>query len=132
MDSSIRLDGILQDGSTTEDEQINELQSSVSSTPSRIISGNTTGTATTPVLANPWASEGKSRASAYGISFDDNDGGLNGLLKGASLSEGLSGELGENIPLLTPAAILSAEKSNSIVVDSDDKAVSFYDGLLDE
>lgn len=126
------LDGILQDGSTTEDEQINELQSSVSSTPSRIISGNTTGTATTPVLANPWASEGKSRASAYGISFDDNDGGLNGLLKGASLSEGLSGELGENIPLLTPAAILSAEKSNSIVVDSDDKAVSFYDGLLDE
>jgi len=130
------LDGILQDGSTTsQDEPVNELTPAAPRTPSRIL-GGTTGNATTPVLANPWASEGKSRASAYGISFDEEENndnsssqsGLNGLLEGTSMNEDLSGGLGSNIPLLTPAAILNAEENNN----SDDKTISFYAGLLDE
>jgi hypothetical protein len=136
------LDGILQDGSTTQDEPVKELEPAAPGTPSRIV-GGTTGNAITPVLANPWASEGKSRASAYGISFDDEDENnvnvnassqsrLNGILKGTSMNEGLPGGLGGNIPLLTPAAILNAEENNNIVVDGDEKAISFYAGLLNE
>ena len=103
--------------------------------------GGAPGNAIAPVLSNPWASESKSRASAYGISFDDNDENnvnvssqsrLNGLLEGTSMNEGLSGGLGGNNPLLTPAAILNAEESNKIVVDGDEKAISFYAGLLNE
>jgi len=146
------LDGILQDGSNSEDDvpaaEIIEL--SAPGTPSRIIVGGTGGNATTtttatPVSANPWARE--SRAAAYGISFDDDDDedgnignasttmGLDGLLKGSSMDKGIPvGHLGGNIPLLTPAAILNAEENNNIaaVVEEDDKAISFYAGLLEE
>ena len=139
------LDGILQDGSTTQDEPVKELEPALlepalPGTPSRAV-GGAPGNAIAPVLSNPWASESKSRASAYGISFDDNDENnvnvssqsrLNGLLEGTSMNEGLSGGLGGNNPLLTPAAILNAEESNKIVVDGDEKAISFYAGLLNE
>ena len=43
--------------------------------------------------------------------------------------------LGGNLPLLTPAAILSAEGNNNknVDVDKDDRAMSsFYAGLIDE
>jgi hypothetical protein len=62
-----------------------------------------------PLLSNPWATEGKSRAAAYGISFDDADdlsseGSpiLNARAATPSMDDGAAVA---NIPLLTPAAL---------------------------
>jgi hypothetical protein len=88
---------------------------------------------TVPVLSNPWASETKSRASAYGISFDDNedvssestpDVVVRVDFAADDTSRGLA-----NIPLLTPAAILSAGQDGAF---SDDKQSSFYASLMGE
>lgn len=88
-----------------------------------------------PVLDNPWATEGRSRAAAYGISFDEDDDNSSNaspifgvLLEGNSVEDGPPG-LG-NIPLLTPAAIFNAEQDED--VDEGDIVVSFYAGLVDE
>jgi hypothetical protein len=128
------LDGILQDGSPTEAE----IEPSAQVTPGQIVVGTAGTSSSTPVSANPWARE--SRAAAYGISFDDEEGDdakvsetrLDEILKGSSMEKAIPGGLGGNIPLLTPAAILNVEGSNSIAVEEDDKAISFYAGLLDE
>jgi hypothetical protein len=86
------------------------------------------------VLANPWAAEAKSRASAYGISFDEDDDTSSNaspmfpVPEGNSADGGQVGGLGA-IPLLTPAAILNAEDAD---IDQDDKAVSFFAGLGNE
>jgi hypothetical protein len=85
-----------------------------------------------PVLSNPWASEGKSRASAYGISFDDEDD--------ASSSDGTdtpSEDLatqghGGNIPFLTPAAILNAEADTNAEEENVHVAMAFYAELMDD
>lgn len=91
------------------------------------------GNSITPVLDNPWATEGRSRAAAYGISFDeDDDNSSNGSQifnvisnSGDEASPGFG-----RIPLLTPAAILNAEQDKD--VDDGDMVVSFYSGLVDE
>merc|ERR1712012_998815 len=84
------LDGILQDGSNTQEEPAVELEAPAPGTPSRIVGGTTGNPTITQVLANPWATESKSRAAAYGISFDDDDEnnvnsssptGINSILK---------------------------------------------------
>jgi hypothetical protein len=132
------LDGILQDGSPTEAEPTLEIEPSAPDTPSSIVVGTAGNASSTPVAANPWAME--SRAAAYGISFDDEDRKnakdstteLEEILKGSSMEKVLPGGLGDNIPLLTTAAILNAEGNNKIAEEDDDKAISFYAGLLDE
>jgi hypothetical protein len=90
--------------------------------------------APTPVLANPWAAEAKSRASAYGISFDEDDDTSSNASPMFPVPEGNSAEGGQvgglgAIPLLTPAAILNAE---DVDIDQDNKAVSFFAGLVNE
>lgn len=132
------LDGILQDGSPTEAKPTLDIKPSVPATPGRIVVGTAGNASSTPVSANPWARE--SRAAAYGISFDDEEGGktkpsttgLGDILKGSSMEKVIPGGLGGNIPLLTPAAILNAEGNINIAVEEDDKGISFYAGLLDE
>jgi hypothetical protein len=132
------LDGILQDGSPTESEPTLEIEPPAPGTPSGIVVGAAGNASSTPVSANPWAME--SRASAYGISFDEEEGinatasttELDDILKGSSMERVIAGGLGGNIPLLTPAVILNAEGKNSVDAEEDDKAISFYAGLLDE
>ena len=127
------LDGILQDGSSTEPEPMLEREPS----PPGLAVG-TQGNSSTPVSANPWARE--SRAAAYGISFDDEERSTKTptadlediLLQGSPMEKVLPTVLGGNLPLLTPAAILSAEGNEIADVEEDDKAMSFYAGLIDE
>jgi hypothetical protein len=68
-----------------------------------------------PILSNPWASEGQSRALAYGISFDRSEGDVSVEAESPILNvraavpveqQGIVG----NIPLLTPAAILFSDQ----------------------
>jgi len=132
------LDGILQDGSPTESEPTLEIEPPAPGTPSGIAVGAAGNASSTPVSANPWAME--SRAAAYGISFDNDEGintkasttELDDILKGSAMEGVIAGGLGGNIPLLTPAAILNAEGKDSVDAEEDDKAISFYAGLLDE
>lgn len=132
------LDGILQDGSSAESEPMVETEPSTPGTPGGIVAATAGKASSTPVSANPWARE--SRAAAYGISFDDEEEndkkaptiGLEDILKGSSMEKVDPEGLGGNIPLLTPAAILNAEGNTNIAVEEDDKAISFYAGLLDE
>jgi len=125
------LDSILNEGAPLDepDEQAN----------AGLAPGATLGGAgnATPILANPWATEGKSRASAYGISFDDDDDNSSDASPMLQALEGSSGErtagtvgLGGVIPLLTPAAILNA--GEDMELDEDENAVSFFAGLVDE
>lgn len=75
-------------------------------------------------MSNPWATEKKSRASAYGISFDDTEEG--GTIHPQEERNGLA-----PIPLLTPAAILLSGQNNEDA-DEDDRALSFYASLTEE
>jgi hypothetical protein len=103
------LDGILDDGVA------NEQEGEQSSTPSSLLAG----ASDVPLTSNPWATEKKSRAAAYGINFDDSDSGLN-----APLTTGDESGLA-SFPLLTPAAILMAGQGDD-GDDDDDRALSFY------
>ncbi len=100
------LDSILDDGGPTEQGGEQTLS------PSALLGGSAGGL----LASNPWATEHKSRASAYGIAFDDCDGG----------DETNPGP----IPLLTPAAILLAGQEED--GDDDERAFSFYARLTDE
>eukprot|EP00536_Pseudo-nitzschia_multiseries_P002791 jgi/Psemu1/283966/fgenesh1_pg.39_\ len=122
------LDGILQDGSTAKEEPALEIESSSPGTPAKVATGSV-GNSTTPVSDNPWARE--SRAAAYGISFDDEEGNA-ARTSATGLEKTITGGLGGNIPFLTPAAILNAEERNAIAQDEEDKTVSYYAGLLGE
>ena len=132
------LDGILQDGTSTESEPTLETEPSAQGTSGRIAVATAGNVSSTPVSANPWARE--SRAAAYGISFDDEEGnstkdsttGFDDSLKASPMEKVIPGGLGGNIPLLTPAAILNAEGNINADVEEDDKAMSFYAGLIDE
>jgi hypothetical protein len=70
---------------------------------------------TSPILSNPWASEGQSRAAAYGISFERSEGDVSVdaespiLNARAAVPVEQQGIVG-NIPLLTPAAILFSDQ----------------------
>ena len=135
------LDGILQDGSSADPEPVLEAEAPAQGPPGLGVAP--AGNSSTPVSANPWARE--SRAAAYGISFDDDDENGNTkapstelediLLQGSPMEKVPPPGLGGNLPLLTPAAILSAEGNNNknVDVDKDDRAMSsFYAGLIDE
>mmetsp|Transcript_6423 Transcript_6423/g.13793 ORF Transcript_6423/g.13793 Transcript_6423/m.13793 type:complete len:910 (+) Transcript_6423:91-2820(+) len=133
------LDGILQEGAPPENALTLEIEPPTPGTTGNIMGSAIGNPSSTPVSANPWPTE--SRAAAYGISFDDEDGnntkisttGFDEILKGASMEKVITGgALGSNIPLLTPAAILNAEENGNIVVEDDDRVNSFYAGLLDE
>jgi hypothetical protein len=80
-----------------------------------------------PILPNPWATEGRSRAAAYGIAFENagwevNDQEeadspiLNVRGDAVSVEEQTTG----NIPLLTPAAILFSGQDDTIGEDEED------------
>ena len=61
-----------------------------------------------PLLSNPWASEGKSRAAAYGISFDDVDDRSSEASPVSNVNATIptvEGSVISNIPLLTPASL---------------------------
>ena len=61
-----------------------------------------------PLLSNPWATEGKSRAAAYGISFDDVDDRSSEASPVSNVNAAiptLEGSVISNIPLLTPASL---------------------------
>lgn len=110
------LDSILDDGGGGEHEGEQGL-----ATP-----GSFPGSSDAPVSLNPWASsEKKSRATAYGIAFDDSEEvpGFNSHGSGGDASLG-------PIPLLTPAAILMDFQDDGD--DEDDRAFSFYARLTDE
>jgi len=119
------LNGILQDGSPAEEEPALERKSSTPVTPASIMTGTVgNATTTTPVSDNPWARESQaSRAAAYGISFDDEEGN-NAKSPATGLKKTIAGGLEGSIPLLTPTTILNAGE--------DEKVISFYEGLLDE
>jgi hypothetical protein len=124
------LDGILNDGNSAE-----ELDAGA---PGVLLSPDA---GAVPLLSNPWASEGRSRASAYGISFDDaedlsalynNDGGSPSFTARAITptdDESASGGFG-SIPLLTPAAILMAGQDDDDSADGDENGNSFYASLM--
>jgi hypothetical protein len=86
-----------------------------------------------PLVANPWAFDGgSSRAAAYGIAFDyehsegeDPSHGDASPIFGVRASTPTGDGFG-NIPLLTPAAILSAGQDD----DEDDRGSSFYASLM--
>ena len=111
------LDGILNDGSASVDGD----GSGNGGLLDEVSTHNPQGP---PILVNPWATstsmEGnQSRASAYGISFEDE-------------SERSTDQPNNSIiPLLTPAAILSATVEEEDK-ESENKSSSFYSDLLDE
>ena len=115
------LDSILNDGSTGQEE------SDKLPMPGDLLSA---ASHNAPVLANPWASEGKSRAAAYGISFDDSEGDTereeSSPVFGVRASPSVDGIA--SVPLLTPAAILSAYDDE----DDEDQGTSFYASLMRE
>ena len=86
------------------------------------------------VTANPWASEATmttSRASAYGISFDENDNNPSTQDEISPIFGGRASPADtttfQNVPLLTPAAILSA---GYVEEDEDEAGNSFYATIL--
>eukprot|EP00980_Cylindrotheca_fusiformis_P008304 scaffold1736_cov127-Cylindrotheca_fusiformis.AAC.118 len=68
-----------------------------------------------PILSNPWASEGQSRAAAYGISFEkpesDDLSDAEPMVHHAGIAAPVEDRsMVGNIPLLTPAAILYSDQ----------------------
>ena len=118
------LDSILDEGSAAE-----EYDAGITST---LLTAN----AAVPVLSNPWASERKSRAAAYGISFDDDADDDQHSDEGPSLTVRAITPTDDSvgfgsIPLLTPAAILSAGQDEDDSVGGD-KETSFFASLIGE
>jgi hypothetical protein len=111
------LDSILNDGSAGDTEQ------DQAAGPGSLLANVSPNV---PLVANPWASDGgrSSRAAAYGIAFDYGEGDASPIF-GVRASTPTDDGFG-NIPLLTPAAILSAGK----VDDEDDRGSSFYASLM--
>ncbi|KAG7360129.1 hypothetical protein IV203_035228 [Nitzschia inconspicua] len=122
------LDSILNEGGPLEDSE-------EPSVPNALLGsiGNST-----PVLANPWASENRSRASAYGIAFNEDDDSISNDSTSSQKIEGISEEydsaarLGSSIPLLTPAAILNATGDSKEDDNGTSVAISFFSDLVDE
>jgi hypothetical protein len=88
-----------------------------------------------PLLSNPWASERKSRAAAYGISFDDADDESSESspifnVRAATYLPTEEGPTLGSIPLLTPAAILLSGQEEK--GDEEHRVHSFYTSLMEE
>ena len=114
------LDSILNDGGPAEQE---------SEDPGMLLAGGSDA----PLLSNPWASEGKSRAAAYGISFDNADdmsSEASPILDVRAATPTDEGSAFGNIPLLTPAAILLSGQDDE--GNDEDRAQSFYTSLMGE
>ncbi len=103
------LDNILNEGNTSETEE-----SGVILPENSIL----------PVSSNPWALGRQSRAAAYGINFEDGHQSE----EESSAHNNHSVNADQPIPLLTPAAILSASRTEG----DDAYDGSFYSSLLGE
>jgi hypothetical protein len=117
------LDSILNDGVSAEQE------TDQSQDPGMLLPGASDA----PLLSNPWASERKSRAAAYGISFDDVDdmsSEASPILNVRAATPTDEGSSFGNIPLLTPAAILLSGQEEE--GDDADGVHSFYASLMGE
>ena len=96
------------------------------------------------MLANPWASDGMSRASAYGISFekdggeedDDDDDSSTGSVNLQVRSQVSNSQVRQmdfdgSLPLLSPAAILDTTTKNNHEEEKDNAvSLSFYSDLV--
>jgi hypothetical protein len=118
------LDSILNEGGTFDDSEEQNMK--------EFMIGSASDT--TPFRANPWASENKSRAAAYGISFDDDDDSIS---NGSSSTQRFEGhpvdriaitEVDDSIPLLTPAAILNSTEEDG---NGASLPISFLTSLVD-
>ncbi|KAL3921670.1 MAG: hypothetical protein SGILL_002627 [Bacillariaceae sp.] len=118
------LDSILNEGGPLEEQAPEVLPDNGNE-----LIGGTTNPA--PVLSNPWASDGKSRASAYGISFDEDDASSSDGTETGS-DDQANQEHNVNIPFLTPAAILNAEPEKDGEEEDGAVSMSFYTGLVDD
>ena len=92
-------------------------------------------TAVPPLSSNPWATERKSRASAYGIVIDESGGGT-AIGRDAGMPRNESGDdAGISMPILSTTAILygdrvDQESNDGEEDDDDDNGDSFYASLL--
>ena len=109
----------------------------------------TASIAAMPVSSDPWATERKSRAAAYGIHVEDEDDGADdttddivyAMFASAVSTNQTSGEssssLHNSVPLLTPSAMLAANRVDSEDGEENSSAPlfnrgSFYSSLLKE
>jgi hypothetical protein len=118
------LDGILNEGSTSPEDEAADSSGIFRETSDQIGSGGPHSPSFMPLSSNPWATSTtsaeaahRSRAAAYGISFEDHSSSQRTLEEAENV----------NLPLLTPAAIFSSVAEG----ESEDKNTnSFYSSLL--
>jgi hypothetical protein len=134
------LDSILEDRSSLQNDE---------ESLGNLLAENTSGAiAALPVSSDPWATERKSRAAAYGINVEDYAGEdddddyrtdeiVYAILASANRTNGESTSCLQNsVPLLTPSAMLAAnvdeteDPHNSSSVGLFSR--SFYSSLLEE
>jgi hypothetical protein len=131
------LDSILEDRNSleNEEERLDDL-----------LAENTSGAiAALPVSSDPWATERKSRAAAYGINVEEYAGEDNyrtdevvyAILASASRTNGVStSSLQTTVPLLTPSAMLAANVDEAEDPNGNSSVGlfnrSFYSSLLEE
>jgi hypothetical protein len=134
------LDSILEDRSSlkNDEESLGDL-----------LAENTSGAISAlPVSSDPWATERKSRASAYGINVEDYQGEddddiyktdeiVYAILASANRTNGeTTSSLQNSVPLLTPSAMLAANADESEDPNSTSSVGlfgrSFYSSLLEE
>lgn len=88
-------------------------------------------TGSSPILSNPWASEGQSRAAAYGISFEKPETLYSAAAEPTIQNLGMAipvedQVLAGTLPLLTPAAILFSDQEQQREIERTDDE----DGLV--